>query len=50
MLAWLPTPKGVPFGIGAQASFPSPAAGVLFLGVNDDAHGDNKGNYQVIVR
>jgi hypothetical protein len=43
-------PNGVPFGIGNQASIPAPAAGVLFLGVNDDAHGDNKGNYQVIVR
>ncbi len=43
-------PNGAPFGIGAQTSIVAPAAGVLFLGVNDDAHGDNKSNYQVIVR
>jgi hypothetical protein len=43
-------PNGAPFGIGTQTSIVAPAAGVLFLGVNDDAHGDNKGNYQVIVR
>ena len=43
-------PNGTPFGIGAQTSIVAPAAGVLYLGVNDEAHGDNKGNYQVIVR
>jgi hypothetical protein len=43
-------PNGTPFGVGAQTSIVAPAAGVLYLGVNDDAHGDNKSNYQVIVR
>jgi hypothetical protein len=43
-------PNGAPFGIGSQTSIVAPAAGVLFLGVNDDAHGDNKSNYQVIIR
>jgi hypothetical protein len=43
-------PNGAPFGVGTQTAIVAPAAGVLFLGVNDDAHGDNKGNYQVIVR
>jgi hypothetical protein len=43
-------PNGTPFGVGAQTSIVAPAAGVLFLGVNDDAHGDNKSNYQVIIR
>jgi hypothetical protein len=43
-------PNGAPFGVGTQTSIVAPATGVLFLGVNDDAHGDNKGHYQVIVR
>jgi hypothetical protein len=43
-------PNGTPFGVGGQTSIVAPAAGVLFLGVNDDAHGDNKSNYQVIIR
>ena len=43
-------PNGAPFGVGGQASIVAPAAGVLYLGVNDDAFGDNRGNYQVIVR
>ena len=42
--------NSAPFGVGGATYIMAPAAGVLFLGVNDDAHGDNKGNYQVIVR
>ena len=33
--------------IGSATSIVAPAAGVLFLGVNDDGFGDNRGNYQV---
>jgi hypothetical protein len=43
-------PNGTPFGIGTQPTIVAPAAGLLFLGVNDDGFGDNKGNFQVIVR
>jgi hypothetical protein len=43
-------PNGTPFAIGAQPTIVAPAAGLLFLGVNDDGFGDNKGNFQVIVR
>ena len=42
--------NGAPFGIGAQPSFVAPATGVLFLGVNDENHPDNKGYYQVVIR
>ena len=42
--------NGAPFAIGNQSVITAPAAGVLFLGVNDDGFGDNKGNFQVIVR
>jgi hypothetical protein len=27
-----------------------PAAGVLYLGVNDDQVADNRGNFQVVIR
>ena len=43
-------PTGTPFGVGNQASIVAPANGILYLGVNDDGFGDNRGNYQVIVR
>jgi hypothetical protein len=43
-------PNGAPFAIGNQTSIVAPANGVLFLGVNDDGLGDNRGNFQVIVR
>jgi hypothetical protein len=43
-------PNGAPFGIGNQSTIVAPASGVLFLGVNDDGFGDNKGNYQVVIR
>ena len=43
-------PNGTPFGVGAQSSIVAPAAGVLFLGINDDGFADNKGNFQVVIR
>jgi hypothetical protein len=41
--------NGAPFAVGNQ-TISMPASGVLFLGVNDDGHGDNKGNFQVVIR
>ena len=41
--------NGQPFGIGDQASVPMPAAGELFLGVNDDVFTDNSGEFTVTV-
>lgn len=43
-------PSGAPFAIGNQPAIVAPAAGVLFLGVNDDGFGDNRGTFQVVVR
>ena len=43
-------PNGQPFAIGNQPSIVMPASGVLYLGVNDDQAGDNRGNFQVVVR
>ena len=43
-------PNGAPFGIGTMGSISAPASGVLYLGINDDGFGDNKGNFQVVVR
>lgn len=42
--------RGTPFGIGSSPFIVAPAAGMLFLGVNDDQFGDNRGNYQVVIR
>jgi len=42
--------NGAPFAIGPQTNITAPGSGVLFLGVNDGEFGDNKGNFQVIVR
>jgi hypothetical protein len=42
-------PSGTPFGIGENATFAAPAAGLLYLGVNDDGYGDNRGSFQVQV-
>ena len=42
--------NSAPFGIGGTNFIIAPAAGVLFLGINDDGFADNKGNYQVVVR
>jgi hypothetical protein len=41
--------NGAPFAIGNQ-TITAPASGVLFLGVNDDTYGDNKGNLQVVIK
>lgn len=38
---------GQPFGIGTQTSIQAPAAGQLFLAVNDDNLGDNQGGFRV---
>jgi hypothetical protein len=38
---------GRPFGIGDQRTVPMPAAGILFLGVNDDSVNDNRGEFRV---
>jgi hypothetical protein len=39
--------NGQPFAIGSGVSVPMPAAGQLFLGVNDDGLGDNQGEFRV---
>jgi hypothetical protein len=40
--------NGQPFGIGDQRiAMPMPASGQLFLGVNDDHCGDNRGQFKV---
>jgi hypothetical protein len=39
--------RGTPFGIGNQDSIYAPESGELFLGINDDAVGDNQGAYTV---
>jgi hypothetical protein len=41
--------NGAAFPIGGATYIIAPADGVLFLGVNDDGFGDNRGNYQVVV-
>lgn len=43
--------NGAPFPLGSgQQSVVMPAAGVLYLGINDDGFPDNKGNFQVVIR
>jgi hypothetical protein len=42
--------NGQPFVIGNQKSVQAPAAGQLFLGINDSNLSDNQGSYQVEVR
>jgi hypothetical protein len=39
--------NGRPFAIGDQTSVPMPAAGQLFLGINDDHLADNQGGFRV---
>jgi hypothetical protein len=41
--------NGQPFAIGNQTSLPMPASGPLYLGINDDALGDNSGQFNVVV-
>ena len=40
-------PRGEPFGIGNLSTVTMPAAGVLFLGINDDELNDNNGEFRV---
>lgn len=40
---------GQPFPIGSNGVVTMPASGQLFLGVNDDAFGDNTGSFQVTI-
>jgi hypothetical protein len=42
--------NGQPFVIGTQTRIQAPAAGQLFLGVNDSNHADNQGSFRVDVR
>jgi hypothetical protein len=42
--------NGAPFVIGTQNTIVAPAAGQLFLGVNDSYLGDNQGSFQVQVQ
>lgn len=41
--------NSAPFAIGSQTSVQMPAAGILYLGVNDNSPGDNEGHFNVIV-
>jgi hypothetical protein len=41
--------NGRPFPIGDQTEVPMPAGGQLFLGINDDAVGDNVGQFRVTI-
>jgi hypothetical protein len=42
--------NGEPFAIGDQKSVPMPAAGQLFLGINDDNVSDNQGGFRVNIQ
>ena len=42
--------NGQAFGIGSGVQVPMPAAGQLFLGINDDGFGDNQGEYRVDIQ
>jgi hypothetical protein len=41
--------NGQPFAIGGQTSLPMPAAGPLYLGINDDGMADNNGQFYVVI-
>jgi len=41
--------SGKPFGIGDQTIVPMPAAGMLYLAVNDDERSDNTGEFIVVL-
>jgi hypothetical protein len=41
--------NGEPFAIGNQTAIPMPASGPLYLGINDDALGDNTGQFNVVI-
>ena len=40
---------GQPFPIGSNGTITMPANGILYLGINDDGFGDNRGNFQVLI-
>ncbi len=42
--------NGQPFVIGTQTRVTAPAAGQLFLGINDSHFGDNQGAFQVEIQ
>ncbi len=42
--------NGRPFGIGDQTSIPMPAAGELYLGINDDGLASNQGRFVVQIQ
>jgi len=42
--------NGQPFAIGNQTSISMPAAGQLFLGINDDSFEDNQGEFRVDIQ
>lgn len=41
--------NSAPFGIGTSGTFPAPASGQLFLGINDSNFSDNEGQFTVQV-
>jgi hypothetical protein len=41
--------NGEPFAVGNQTSVTMPASGPLYLGINDDALGDNSGQFNVVI-
>jgi hypothetical protein len=41
--------NGAPFAIGDQTSIRMPAAGILWLGINDDVVADNAGQFNVVI-
>jgi hypothetical protein len=41
--------NGTPFPIGAETTITVPSTGRLLLGINDDGHADNTGEFRVIV-
>lgn len=42
--------NGQPFAIGSGVQVPMPAAGQLFLGINDDGYEDNQGEFRVDIQ
>jgi hypothetical protein len=42
--------NGAPFGIGNMTTVQMPAAGQLFLGINDDDVNDNQGEFRVDIQ
>lgn len=41
---------GEPFGIGNLTSLKMPGSGPLYLGINDDSLGDNRGHFEVVIK